>query len=127
MTEERRQVREGFVKGWNVDVGRFHEVSANAVDDRMGRLMGNDVVGQAGEDRLARQVFAGVGQTCPKIAEQDAVHLRIVEGGRLTEGVRVEVKEVRAVVNVALLVTRDAPVNASAERRLESLQRLRGD
>jgi hypothetical protein len=44
VVKQRRQVGESFMERRNVDVGGFHEIFAYAVDDRMRRFMGDDVV-----------------------------------------------------------------------------------
>src|SRR5262245_6274251 len=44
VAEQSGEVRERLVKGWHVNIGRLGEVFANAVDDCVGRLVGDDIV-----------------------------------------------------------------------------------
>ena len=59
--EQRGEVGEAFMEGQHVGIGRLGEVRADAVDDGMRHLVGDDVVRQAGEDALAGQVAALIG------------------------------------------------------------------
>jgi hypothetical protein len=44
VAEQSGEVRERLVKGWHVNIGRLGEVFTNAVDDCVGRLVGDDIV-----------------------------------------------------------------------------------
>ena len=59
MLEQRDDVGEALVERQHVDVGRLEEIAAQAVHDGVRHLVGDDVVRQAGEDGLARQVRPG--------------------------------------------------------------------
>ena len=80
MREQRAQVREALVEGQHVGIGGLREVGADAVDDRVGHLVRDDVLRQAGEDALAGKVAALAALVGGEEAEQDAVRLRAVIG-----------------------------------------------
>ena len=54
--KERDDVGEGFVERQDVRVGRLHEVLVEAVEQRMRRLVRDDVVRQAREDHAAGEL-----------------------------------------------------------------------
>ena len=129
--EQRRQIGESLVERRNVDIGGLHEIFTDAVDDRMRRFVGDDVVRQTGENGLAGQIAPGIGAAGLEITEHDAVDTGIVEGIGLAHRMR---KQIEAAGCGGPLLRRDVgrmrdfpPVNAPAQRRLESLQGLAGD
>ena len=110
--EQRDDVGEGLVEGELVRQAGLEEAAAQAVEDGVGRLVGDDVVRQARVDRAAPAI--GRRPDVPlERAEQDAVRIRVVVGVRLAEGAWHEGE----------LVAREAPWDAPAEGRLERGQR----
>ena len=92
MSKQRRQVGKSFMKRRNVDVGRLHEIFAYSVDNGMRRFVGNDVVRQAGEDGLSRQIAPRLGAAGLEIAEQNAVCGGTVESIGLAHRVRKKIE-----------------------------------
>ena len=88
MLEQRDDIRKALVESRHVDIGGFEEVVPQPVDDRVSHFMRDDVVAQAGEDGLARNVGAGIFEIRVEIAEQDGVKLAVVKGVAAPEGVR---------------------------------------
>ena len=48
------EIRERFVERKNIGVGRFGEPAVHAVENRVGRFVSDDVIGQAGVHRRMR-------------------------------------------------------------------------
>ena len=118
------------MKGRHVDIGRLGEELAGAVDDRMRGFVRNDVVGEAGEYCLPRQIASRLSAAGAEIAEQNGVRLGTIEGIRLTHGVRVNIETARGIPGRRrqhAASVGPSPGNAPAERVLETLQRLAGD
>ena len=104
---------------WNASwSGRpgFEVAAAQAVEDRVGRLVGDDVVGQARVDDPGLLVTRGPHRTLER-SEQDRARIRVVVRIRLAEGTRHEVQ----------LVAGKAPRHSPAERLLEGSERPGGD
>ena len=70
MLEDRDNVRETFVEGRDIAVARLDEKLAQPVNERMCHLVSDDVMREAGEDGLARQVRPWVLPIRAEIAEQ---------------------------------------------------------
>ena len=60
MLEQRDDIGEGFVKGQHVGIGGLPEEPVQPVEQRMRRLMGDDVVRKAAENGPARKIFAAI-------------------------------------------------------------------
>jgi len=58
--EQRSPSPRMLVECRNIHVGLFEEVASQTIDDRVRHLVHDDVVREAGENRLARQVAAGI-------------------------------------------------------------------
>ena len=80
--EQRSQVRECLVECRNIHVGLFEKIASQTIDDRVRHLVHDDVVREAGENRLARQVAAGILAVGDKIPKEDAVRVGAIEGVR---------------------------------------------
>ena len=107
--QQRHSVRKALVEARLVGMRRHGVGIAESVEQRVGRLVGDDVVGKAGEHRLT------VGAR--EVAEEQPVGvLGIVRVG-LGEGVRGRVE----------LVPAEAPGHAPAQRRLEPRQQPHHD
>ncbi len=75
MLEQRHDVGKAFVEGEDVDVRRLEEQRPQAIHDRVGHLVRDDVVGQAGKNDLAGQIWTGIDRVGVEIAEQDSVEV----------------------------------------------------
>ncbi len=131
MQEQRGEIGEGLVERQHFGVGRFREEGANAVDDGMRHLVRDDVVREAGEHALPRQVVALVLFRGLEIAEQDALGLAAVEGVGLHHRMRIELEHPDVVGWVGRLLATDrsigpAPMDGAPKRRLKLVHRLRG-
>ena len=67
--EQRHDVGERLVERGRVRAGRLEEEATLAIDEGVRRLVGDDVVREAGEDGLAGQVHARIGAGRLEIAE----------------------------------------------------------
>ena len=70
MAEQRGQIRKGFMECGDVVVGALREIGANTIKNCMCRLMDNDVVRKAGENRLSGKIAARIGLAGSEVAEQ---------------------------------------------------------
>ena len=110
--EDRDDVGQRLVEGGLVGQRRLEEARAQAVEDRVGRLVADDVVREAGVHR------APVGSR--QVAEEDPAVLASVVGVRLGEGPRHDVELVGARSAsrcVARARTRTPPACAPRSRR----------
>ena len=121
VAEQRDDVGKTLVECRNVLIGLLGEVAADAVDDRVRRLVNHDVVRQAGEDGLPRQVAPRILAVGAEVAEEDAVRVRAVEGVGGHHRMREDVERADVDRAAALDVFPAAPVDAPAERRFEVL------
>src|ERR1700732_864254 len=78
---EAHNIGKTFVKGRGGGARGIIEVAANPVQDGMGRFVHDDVVGQTGENQLAREVYARLDFGCAKITEEESMLGSI--GGRV--------------------------------------------
>jgi len=90
MLEDGHDVGEALVEGEDVAVRGLEVARAEAVDESVRHLVCDDVVREAGEDRLAREVRAGVFVVGAKVAEEDGEEVGVVVGVRAAERVRQE-------------------------------------
>src|SRR6266545_1010889 len=101
------------------------ESSVHPVEDRVGGLVGDDVVRETGVDAAAGHVIARVVGSCLEVAEQDRDLLRTVEGIGLPKRVRADVQllDEGAVVGGLVRVRPRAPEDGATEGALEVLDR----
>jgi hypothetical protein len=97
-----------------VRIGRLEQVRPEPVHDRVGHLVGDDVVRVTGEDELAGQVVARILRIGAKVPEQDAVQVPLVVRVGPVERVREESQ---------LLVPALGELDRPAERPIEVLER----
>jgi hypothetical protein len=127
--EEGDDVGERLVEGERVAVRRQEILRQRRVEQRVRRLVRDDVVREAGEHEPARQLRAGRGAHRGEVAEQERVLARAVVRVRSAEGVRVDAEPVDELVPVADLARAIAmrPEHAPSERELEVAHRRHGD
>ena len=89
MLEERDDVGERLVEGVDVAVRRLVEARVNAVEKGVRRLVGDDVVREAGEDDRPRRVVLVLRGDREVAEEQRLLRGRVV-GVAVTERVRVD-------------------------------------
>ena len=116
-------IGEGLVKCQHIDVGGFGESRVHPVEDRVGGLVGDDVVRQAGVDRKAGQLRTG--PVRGERAEEQRTPARFVEGICGSERMRTQsqTRHVPVVPTAAGLLC-GGPQHRSAKRDLEVLNRL---
>jgi hypothetical protein len=85
--EDGDDVGESLVKAEDVAVRGLEVARPQAVDERVRHLVGDDVVREAAEDGLPREVRARLLLVGPKVAEEDREEVGVVEGVRAAEGV----------------------------------------
>lgn len=107
--EDRDNVREAFMEGGLIGSGGFGIARAQAIEDRVGRLMRHDIMTERGEDRLARLI--------EEIAEHQGPVGLGVEGIGQCEGVGRDVE----------LVPTRRPTDSPAQGTLEKPQRAHRD
>ena len=90
MLEQRDDVGEGLVEGEHVGVARLDEAPVHAVEQRVRRLVRDDVVREAGEDECRRAGCCAGSAGAREVAEQQRLLLRAVVGVGLAQGVRVD-------------------------------------
>ena len=78
--EHRHDVGEGLVERQDVDVARLLIAPMQSVEQRMRRLVRDDVVRQTGEHHAAERLVVGLGAHLGKIAEQQRDLLGTVIG-----------------------------------------------
>ena len=114
--EQRHHVGEALVEGVHVDVGRLLVQGAEPIDQRVRRLVHDDVVGQAAEHPLPGQVPAGVAGIGTEVAEAQGATVPVVEDRVLTlEAVREDPQSVAP-----------PPAEPPAQPALEVLQQRAG-
>src|SRR6266566_4680866 len=86
MLKERDDVGEGFVERGAIEARCLGEMLPNSVQDRVRDLVCDNVMREAGENDLPRQL-SNIAGLVAKIAEQHRSQVRIVEGVSLLEGV----------------------------------------
>jgi len=57
--EQSDYVREGLVKRQHVVVRGFHEILVESIEQRMGRLVSDDIMGQTSKDHAAGELAGG--------------------------------------------------------------------
>ncbi len=119
--EERHDVGEGLVEGQDVDVARLDEAPVHAVQQGVGRLVGDDVMGEAGEDRAAGEDALGAGRRGGKVAEQERLLDGAVVGVGLAQRMGVDAQAAHELVAVPACppVGRHRPERTPAEGLLE--------
>ena len=120
--EQRDQVGEGLVERERVRIARVEQGRVDAVEDRVRRLVGHDVLGQAREHGAAGIDASRIGVRGREVAEEQRLALRIVERVLLPQRVRVDAQltDIDGCVG-ALHVRR--PQHAAPEGVLEVLDR----
>ena len=88
--EQRDDVGERLVEGEHVGVARLDEAAVHAVEQRVRRLVRDDVVRQAGEDQRRPACSSGRRPPAREVAEQQRLLLRAVVGVRLAQRVRID-------------------------------------
>ena len=78
--EDGHDVRESFVEGEDVRVRRLEQPRPQPVDHRMRGLVRDDVLGEAGEDGLAREVGPHLAVGSTEVAEQQRMQPVVVVG-----------------------------------------------
>ncbi len=118
---EGHDVGEGLVEGEHVAVGRDPEAAVHPVEDGVRRLVGDDVVRQAGEHRAPRHVVARIVLRRAEVPEPQRHPLRIVVGVRLAERVRMHGQplDVLAVVERLRRIHPRTPEHPPPQRALE--------
>ncbi len=103
MLEEGHDVGKGLVEGMHVRVGRLAKARMNAVEKGVGRLVGDDVVGKAGEhDRPGSAALVLRGDR--EITKQERLLGRRVLGVALTERVGVDAQPAHELIGVGPVV-----------------------
>src|SRR5215213_2041095 len=122
--KESGKVGKRLVERRHVLICLFCEESANAVNNRMRSLMHYNVVREAGEHRLSRQVAPDILRAGAEVAEKNAVRLWTIERVLSEEGVRVDIERIDVLASSSLEIAfaqAPAPVNAASKRLLEML------
>jgi hypothetical protein len=88
--EQRDQVGEGLVERERVRIARVEQGRVHAVEDRVRRLVGHDVLGQAREHRAPGIDASRIRVRGREVAEEQRLALRIVERVLLPQRVRVD-------------------------------------
>jgi len=83
--EQRDDVGKSLMERENIRIARLGERAVHAVKQRMGSLVGDHIMGQAGEDDPARQMFGGISRRGLEIAEQEGLLLGAVVGVGLAQ------------------------------------------
>ena len=120
--EEGNDVGKGLVEGGDVDVRRTGELVAKSVDEGVGRLVDDDVVGEAGEDGLAGKIRPDVPSFSGEVAEQERPKTWVIEGVRILEGVRKDPQLLAE--RIGLRSGGSPPVNPTTQSELEAPDRL---
>ena len=94
-------VGECFVEGQGVGVARLDESMVHPVEQRVGGLVGDDVVRQAGEYSPARQISARSLHRGREVAEKESPLLGTVVGVGLAEGMGVDPEPLDVLVRAA--------------------------
>ena len=118
---QRHDVGKALVQRQHVGIRSRVEPAVHAVQNGVRGFVRHDVVRQAGVDRGAGNVIAGIVGGSFEISEQQRDLLRAVKGIRLPQGVRVDLQAlaVAAVVERILRIVFGAPQHGPAERALE--------
>ena len=117
--EQRHDVGEGLVERQHVGVDRLVEARMHSVEQRMGGLVGDDVVRQAGEDERAGGVV-GVLDADREVAEQQRLLGRAVVGVAVAHGVGVDAQPADEVgLERRAFAAARGPQRHPAERLLE--------
>ena len=111
------------MKSQHVGIGGLGEIRPNAVDDRVGHLVGDNVLREAGENELAGEISTLSGFVRGEVAKQNSVRLRAVVGIGLLHSVRVELEDpdIIGLAEFVFLVCRTydaigpAPVNLASQ------------
>lgn len=122
MHHQRDDVGERLVEGQAVDAGGFDVAPVQAVEDRVGGFVGDDVVGQRGEHPAARQVHPRIAQRGLEVAEQQRLLARAVIGIGLAQRMRIDAQLGHRPVLVAIPDRR--PEDLPPQRPLEQLDGL---
>ena len=115
--EQRAQIGEAFVKRQHVGIGGLREIRPDAVDDRVGHLVRDDVLRQTGENELAGKIAALSGLVRGEVAKQNSVRLRAVIGIGLLHRVRVELENPDIVLLAQSCCSFCEPPKRSARRQ----------
>ena len=125
MLEQRDNVGESFMERRHVEIGPLRVAGMQAVQERMGRLVRDDVMRDDVENhRAAHYRAAAVGGR--EIAEQERNLLGIVVGVRIPERMRIDPEPRHVAVigqGASVLRTTTGPERLAAERSLEALDR----
>ena len=118
--EQRDDVGKRLVEGADVGVGRREIAAVHAVEQRVRRLVRDDVVREAGEHHAARNVLGCFGLGGAEVAEQQRNLVRRVVGVRLAQRVRIDAEaadEHRIVLAAPARRRRTVPPQAAAAER----------
>ena len=124
MLEQRDDVGERLVEGQHVRVGRLHEVLVQAVEQRVRRLVRDDVVRQAGEDHAAGELAGGAIVGGRKVAEEQARPCCGCSRRWPPQRVRVDAQplhELVGAVDAAVALEPIGPEGLAPERPLEAV------
>ena len=134
MLEQRNDVGECLVERRHIRIGRFLETPVQPVEQRMRHFVGDDVAGQAGEDRRAWRRGVAITAVCREIAEQQRLLVRAVIGVVGSQRVRIDAQARHFIGLEPLVAAPDGvfavvgrPQRAAAERPLEMADRGHGD
>ena len=129
MLHQRHDIREPFVQGQRVRVGRFVETSVHAIEYRVRRLVGHDVMRQTRVNRAAGNMIAGIVRPRLKVAKQQRDVLRAVKSICLTQSVRAHAQAAHELTIVKLVVGIDLrpPKDWPTQRPLKMLNRIHGN
>ena len=119
--EQGHDVRERLVEREGVRPGRLHEVRPDAVEHRVGRLVDDDVVREAGEHDLAGQVPSRTVVRGREVPEQQRPLAPVVVGVGLGHRMGKDAQPVAE--RRAAPTARPLPADRPPERRLEPLDR----
>jgi hypothetical protein len=120
--EERHQIREAFVERGDVDVGRVEKRRPQPVEQRMRRLVDDDVVAEGGADQAALERETGRLVAGAEIAERQVAGLSAVAGVAAVEPERPHDEPQRAIGR-----RRCRPRDVPAERTSEGAIREAAD
>ena len=88
MLEQSYDVGERLMERGGVDTRRLTEVFAKPVNQRVGRFVGDNVMGKAREHDLAWQITARIDLRGPEVSEYQRAEARIIERVGLLDSVR---------------------------------------
>src|SRR5262245_6860394 len=118
--EQSDNVREGLVKRQHVRVSGFHEMLVETIEQRMSRLVRNDVVGETGKDHPTGELAGGSILDGRKVAEEERPPLPAVVSICHPKRMWVDAQplDVTFILSIAL-----RPERLPSERALETVHR----